>query len=203
MRSSYKTEFQNIKESSTLSLAKILLSKIRLSQGQVICDPFAGAGTFGLQAAVENISSINIESNKKVYLTMKSNFKQLKSKKPGIAQFTLIHVDSEKVKIDGMISAVITSPPFTLSDTANPPRTIAEYKIYIKKLERIFKRFIPILTREARIIVLIGNDKHNGKTVTISNWFTQALKHIGYHLISSEIRPEDKNQTKILTFEIH
>lgn len=190
--------FRTIPESSSIDQVDFLLSKAKLTTKDTICDPFAGAGIVGLQAALKGIRSINIELDREIFLIMKSNFRKLDK---SIASFAnLIYGDSETVEINEKLSAIITSPPYTLSQTLNPPISINEYKEYIQKLGRIFKKFFPLLLPDARVVVLIGRDRFKNKIIPIHDIFTKEMIRIGYKLLSSKIREGSTRKTKIIIF---
>jgi kynurenine formamidase len=196
-----KIRFSTIPESFTEELVEELISLADVKKGAIICDPFAGAGLVGLIAGKNDIQSVNIEINPRITKIMKKNFLKLKKFSPKIAKAEIIGADSETAIINKKVSAIITSPPFTLSQTPNPPKSLRAYQNYVGKLGRIFKKFLPLLDPRAKIIIVIGRDIFKGKEVVLSAMFIEELSSVGYKLLSSQLKPGTARETKILIFQ--
>lgn len=195
MRKKYIT----IQESFTVDLTNLLLDIANLNPDDTVCDPFAGAGLVGLEAYKRKINSINIEKDKATFNKMKSNFSSITSMQSKTFYQSILG-DSESININKEISAIITSPAFTISETKNPFGSEGDYSKYAKQLTRIFNNFLPLLKKDGKIIVVIGRDIFRNKIVKVNELFKNEMLSSGYRLIKEMLKTGTTRETKILIF---
>lgn len=174
-----------IPEGFTVRQAVLFLDRLGLNEGDTYLDMFAGTGALAMVAATRGIQSINIDNNVKHNRLFEQNTHILRELYPDIVLPEIIFGDSRTIELGPLTyDAIITSPPFTLSTTENPPEDLSEYFTYMAEVEAIFRRFKGNLKKGGQVLLEIGNDALYGIEIKLKEQFVGMMIRAGFEIIT-------------------
>ncbi len=126
-------------------LCRLMINLAGFKEGETICDPFCGTGTFLLQAESMGMQSIGIDFDKKMCEISKQNLKE--------NQFTsrVINADYSYLrKMEKEFDGVVTDLPYgRASKSSDSP-------------EKLFENFVSLLPHKKRIAIMYKKGSEKG-----------------------------------------
>lgn len=175
--------------------------ELALKPGAKVYDPFAGTGIVGIVGAIRGFATTNVEIDPYNYRLMLNNYQLLRSANTQFLEpVNILGNNLSPEYPNSHFDAVITSPPFTFAENGQPFQSLDEYNGYYSYLKELFRKIYGSLKPEAQMVVVIGNDRFEGKTVNIVATFRAIMGDIGYNETKIFQKPNSAHGTHYIYY---